>query len=171
MKMKKIAITVLLLFLINQILISQEYQVPKNVKLDNLESYKNYEQNVLQGINWLEDTKIDQQLEKRKETSAFLLRWITGTPIFSIGLQAFQVELTEKNSDLLISFLGGWTKFALENPTEKDNLVLANMAGILSIIKVYSFNKENGIKKDKKIERLIDLSQIELEKWIKNQLE
>lgn len=171
MKMKKITITILLLLFVNQLLISQEYQVPANAKLENSQDYKNYEQNVLQGINWLENTKIDNQQEKRKETSAFLLKWITGTPTFSVALQSFQVGLTEKNPDLLLSFLGGWAKFAINNPKEKDNVVEANLAGIKSILKVYNFNKENSIKKDKKIEKLLKLDRVGLENWIKKQLE
>ena len=122
---------------------SQEFTIPKNVTLKSDSDYKKYENDVLQGINWLENTPINQQVAKRKKVSAFLLQWMTGTPSFSIKMQSFQMELTEKNPDLLISFLGGWAKYALENPADKDNELAANIAGFESLIKVYTSNKEN----------------------------
>jgi hypothetical protein len=166
---KIIAITLLLL--VCQKTLSQEFEIPKNLKLEKESDYAKYEVDVLNGINWLENTGIKDQLAKRKNTSAFLMQWMTGTPSVSIGLQAFQTKLTEKNPDLLITFLGGWTKFAIENPSEKEDVIKANIAGFQSLIKVYSANKGSGIKKDKKIEKLIKLNQEELEEWVRKEVE
>lgn len=162
-------IAILLLF--GQMAFAQDFEVPENVHLEKEADYLKYEADVLNGINWLENTGINEQLNKRKNTNAFLMKWILGTPTITIGLQVFQTELTKKNSDLLLSFLGGWTKFAIENPSEKDDVIKANIAGFQSLIKVYSANKGNGIKKDKKIEKLIKLDLSELEKWVRKEVE
>ncbi|HHC79245.1 MAG TPA: hypothetical protein ENK46_05135 [Flavobacteriia bacterium] len=170
MKIQKFTLAILFLLFISQTLFSQEFTIPKNVTLKSDSDYKKYENDVLQGINWLENTPINQQVAKRKKVSAFLLQWMTGTPSFSIKMQSFQMELTEKNPDLLISFLGGWAKYALENPADKDNELAANIAGFESLIKVYTSNKENGIKKDKKVEKLAKLDKTGLEKWVRKKL-
>ena len=168
-KFELITITILLIF--SQITFAQDFEIPKNLQLEKEADYIKYEADVLNGINWLENTSVEQELAKRKNTNAFLMKWIIGTPTISIGLQEFQTKLTEKNPDLLISFLGGWTKFAIENPSEKDDVIKANIAGFQSIIKVYIANKGNGMRKDKKIEKLIKLNPTELEKWVRKELE
>ncbi len=163
--------SLILLFLFTGFsLFSQEFEVPENVKLEKAEDYQKYETEVLKGIDWLENTKIEEQMVKRQNTNAFLMQWMSGTPDVSIGLEAFQLALTEKNPDLLLSFLGGWTRFSLENPEEKDNPLLANEAGIKSILKVYELNKGKGVKKDKRVERLLSKDDQELRVWIQNKL-
>lgn len=164
-------ITILILILFGQLTIAQDFEIPQNIQLEKEADYVKYETAVLNGINWLENTGVEEHLTKRKNTSAFLLKWIMGTPTITISLQSFQIELTEKNPDLMITFFGGWTKFAIENPSEKDNVIKANIAGFQSIINVYNANKGNGIKKDKKIEKLIKLNPAELEKWVIKKIE
>lgn len=170
MRNAKVLFLVLPLLLLSKTSFSQDFKVPENISLTSASDYEKYEDIVITGIKWLEDTPIDQQISKRKETSAFLLKWITGTPTFSIGLQAFQIELTNKNPDLLMSFLGGWTKYALENPDQKSNEVATNLAGFESLVKVYASNTDNGIKKDKKVEKFMKLNKQERENWIREQL-
>jgi len=65
-------------------------------------------------------------------------------------MQTFQTDLTKKNPSLLITFIGGWIKHALENPTKQISALEGNMAGFESLIKVYSKNKASGMKKDKR---------------------
>lgn len=95
---------------------------------------------------------------------------MSGAPDFSIVVLPFQMDLTESNPDLLMSFLGGWTRFAIENPSHKDNELMANKAGIQSLLKVYAMNKGNGIKKDRKVEKLLKMEDAGLEKWIASNL-
>ena len=166
---KFISITVLLLT--TQMIFAQDFEIPKNIKLKQESDYMKYEDDVLNGINWLENTSIQEQITKRENTSAFVLKWIMGTPTISIGLQAFQIDLTKKNPELLTSFLGGWTKFAIENPSEKEDAIKANIEGFKSLIKVYSANLGKGMKKDNKIEKLIKLSPEELKEWVRKEVE
>lgn len=151
---------------ISGILTAQEFEVPQQVKLEKPEDYSQYKQAVLSGITWLENTPVQNDKVKRESTSAFLLKYMSGTPDFTIAVMPFQMDLIEANPDLLLSFLGGWTRFALENPVQKDNALMANKAGIQSLMKVYVLNKGNGMKKDKKIERLLKMDEATLERWI-----
>ncbi|WP_400080627.1 hypothetical protein [Winogradskyella sp. R77965] len=170
MKLQKIVITLFVTVLAFQVNFSQEFNIPKNIKLEAAEDYKKHEADVLNCINWLENTPIEQDSEKRLLAKAFLMQWATGTPTMTIEMQAFQLDLTKKNADLLITFLGGWIKHVIENPEDKDNMEAGNIAGITSIIKVYSANKGNGIKKDKRIEKLIKMNPSELQEWVAKKL-
>ncbi len=64
--------------------------------------------------------------------------------------------------------MGGWTKYAIENPNDKD-LFNGHMAGLKSVIKVYKMGK--GVKKDKNVENLCKLYEDKkLEEWVKEQV-
>lgn len=170
MKIQRILIILISTFLLTQSGFSQEFVIPSNVKLESAEDYTNSETDILNGINWLENTPLNEQLDKRTMVNAFLMRWATGTPTVTLEMQSFQMDLTKKNPGLLINFMGGWIKYAIENPTEKNNTQAANIAGINSLIKVYSSNKDNGIKKDKRIDKLMKMSEPELQIWVAEKL-
>jgi len=170
MKIQKTVIVLVFTILSLQSMFSQEFNIPTNVKLETAEDYKTQESNILECINWLENTPVSQDSEKRIMANAFLMQWATGTPTVTIGIQSFQLDLTKKNADLLIIFMGGWIKHAIENPDKKDNVEASNLAGITSIIKVYTANKGDGIKKDKRIEKLIKMNEIELQQWVAEKL-
>ena len=123
---------------------------------------------VINTINWLESTPVTQELEKRKLLNSNLIVWITNSPTVTIELNSKVVTFTKKNSELLITFMGGWIKYALQNSYSQD-AVKCNLAGIRSAIKVYQMG--NGLKRDKQIEKVIELdSKNELEKWLTEQL-
>jgi len=166
MKSQKSLITLFLTILFIQLGFSQEFNVPNNVKLDSAEDFKKYEADILNCINWLENTPVNQNSNKRQNASAFLMMWATGTPTLTIEMQSYQLDLTKKNPGLLMDFMGGWIKYVIENPTEKNNTQAGNIAGINSLIKVYSANKDNGMKKDKRIEKLMKLDESDLQKWV-----
>ncbi|WP_299778891.1 hypothetical protein [uncultured Formosa sp.] len=166
---KFIAITIFVLT--TQMLIAQDFEIPQNIKLEQESDYIKYEKDVLKAINWLENTSVEEHVTKREHTRVFVMKWIMDTPTITIGLQAFQIDLTEKNPELLTSFLGGWTKFAIENPSEKEDVIKSNIAGFKSLMKVYSANKGKGIKKDNKVEKLIKLSPEELNAWVRKEIE
>ena len=132
------------------------------------EAFVASEKKVIATINWLENTPLDQNPNLRDQQKALFLAWITNSPTVSIEVNAKTIPFSEKNPELLIIYMGGWTKYSLEN-SYSENLVKCNLAGIKSAIKVYK--KGVGIKKDKSMEKLIELDEKEeLEKWITEQL-
>ncbi len=93
-----------------------------------------------------------------------LLAWLTNSPTVTLELNADVLTFTKKNPDLIIIFMGGWTKYSLENNYSSDN-IQGSLAGLKSVIKVY---KNLSLKKDKEVENLIELDNNgELENWVK----
>lgn len=147
---------------------AQDFNVPKEIKLDNAGDYVKYEKDIVSCVNWLEATPLNEQADKRKNASAFLILWITGSPTVSIELQDYVLDLTKKNNDFLTLYMGGWTRFAIENPNEKDQSKF-HLAGLKSIIKVYNAGK--GVKKDKNVQELVEADEKgELGKWLEEKL-
>jgi len=131
------------------------------------EEFVQSEPAVVNTINWLEQTPLDEK-EERKTQQALLVAWIINSPTVSIELNEKTVPFTKKNDALLVMFMAGWTRYCLQNNYSKDP-VQCNLAGIKTAMIVYK--KGIAIKKDKEMEKLIALdNKGELEQWIKETL-
>ncbi|MBL7901167.1 MAG: hypothetical protein JNK73_04160 [Bacteroidia bacterium] len=137
-------------------------QVPKT-----REEFVESEKKTIATIDWLENTPIHEQTEKRKKLNALLLAWITNSPTVTIELQAELLEFSKKNNALLMYYMGGWTKYALLNNYSTDQLK-CNLAALRSVCKAY---KTGDFTKDKNVQKLLDLDEKgKLEGWIQKQL-
>lgn len=166
--MKKLSLMALLTVSLTTISVGQEFKVPEHYRLEAKEDYKPYEADVIACIDYLCKTPIDDKSELTKKANAFLLKWITGSPYVHIKVEPYLSKLTKKNPGLLMIFLGGWTKHALQNP-DKVNDLSGNLAGLRSLIKVHGSGK--GVKKNKEISRLEKLDEEgKLEAWLKERI-
>lgn len=146
-------------------LVAQEFEVPKNYVLKEKEDFSKYESEVLKGIDWLIQTPLNIQPEKRKEINSFVMTWLTGSPDVSIDIKPEIVSFMKPNADLLIVFMCGWAKYSLETK-DYNNKIKGNLSGIEAVIEFYVKNKEN-LKKDKNVEKYIKLKEEEkLEDYI-----
>ena len=147
--------------------IAQEYQVPQKVKLEKPEDYAVYEPDILRCIDYLESSSLDQS-DLRKEASAFLVTWLSGCPNVSVEIQPYVLELISKNNGFLTIFMGGWTKYALQNPGDKDKLQ-GHLAGLRAIIRVYKNGK--GVHEDSAVDEIVEADKnASLQEWIQNKL-
>src|SRR3982750_2044131 len=88
---------------------AQEFQVPENIKLEKKEDYTVYEKDVIAAAKWLEATQVGKETEKRQKVNTFLLIWITGSPTVSLEINKFALDLTDKNPQLNMMFMAGFT--------------------------------------------------------------
>ena len=155
--MKKINILFILSFLYILSLKAQQFEVPRNMALSTPEDYRNSVPDVVQAYNWLLNTPVDQEVEKRKDVSAFLFKWMEGSPSVTVNLDSKIVTFLDC-PDCLMIFMGGWTVHTLNNNYDKDPVKGAT-AGIRAVIDFYKKNKlalginnniEKYIKLDKK---------------------
>lgn len=138
-------------------LFAQEFEVPKNYVLKGKEDFSKYESEVLKGIDWLFQTPINSQSDKRKEVNMFILSWLEGSPTVSVEIKQEIVSFMKPNPDLLMIFMCGWTKYSLENK-DYNNKIKGSQKGVEAVIEFYVKNKEN-LKKDKNVEKYIKLKE------------
>lgn len=149
-------ITLLLILITLPIgLYAQDFEVPKNYTLDKAEDYAPYEQDIINCFDWLMITPINEQTEKRKEANIFLLKWLIGSPNVHIEIKQEIVTFIGTSPDLLMIFMGGWTKYSLESKNF-DNKIEGTKAGIESVIEFYNKNRK-FLPKDKNIEKYIKM--------------
>ena len=145
-------VSIMVLFGIS--LFGQEFQIPTNYSLVKAEDYTAYEQDVINGINWLISTPIEQDVEKRKGVNTFLMKWMTGSPTVKIEVRQ-EIVTFLSSPDLLMAFLAGWTKYSLET-RDFSNALKGNVAGIETVIIVYNKNKK-VVGKNREVEKYIKL--------------
>lgn len=146
--------TLLLSFLVIMGIQAQDFNVPKDYKLEKAEDYALYEQDVLNGINWLMEVPLDEMPEKRQGVNAFVMKWLMGTPYLHLEIKQ-QIVTFAGVPELLMMFLGGWAKYSIENK-DYNNKVAGNLAGIEAAI---SFYKKNSLPKNKEIENYIKMKE------------
>jgi len=142
----------------------QEYDVPKSYNFEDEEAYKTYEPQIKNTINWLLETSLGKDAIKRQEANKFLITWLTGTPNITINADSRIITFIETNGELLMPFMGGWTKYSLDN-NYSDDLIQCNKAAIETVIAFYRKNR-GFLKKDKEVEKyekLMDKGKLEEE--------
>jgi len=150
-------------FALTKFAVAQTYDVPKDYQLKVKEDYAKYEAEVINTVDWLQQTSWDDDQDKRKEANAFLMAWITGSPNVTITIGSPLMKLVNKNPDLLMTFMGGYTKYCLQHRDTLDAHA-ANVAGLKALLSKYQTEKNH--KKDSAVEKLIKVDQDgKLEEW------
>jgi len=148
---------------------AQEFEVPMGYKSDMKDDYKKYEADILKAIEYLENTPLNENINKRSEVKSFLMAWTSGSPGITIILNPYVMDFCKVNKEFLIIFMGGWSKYYLENNYDNDELKGA-LAGIHSVIKVYKMGK--GINEDSEVEDLIEMDdEGKLEEWLQDEID
>lgn len=148
---------------------AQDLIAAKDIHLNSEQDFKDFEGEVLKYIDWLATHSLDDL--QRADVNAALLIWISDTPTLTISLNSYVMDYTKKNPDFLMLFMAGWSKFVINHPEAKSDPLKCNLAGVQAILDYYPKGKKFGIKKDKKIAKLLKIqANNNLEKFIKDQL-
>lgn len=151
--MKKHFLLILMVTL-TRVALSQTLEVPKNYVFKTSADYTAANEQVMRCIDWLLQTPAAEQPDQHKEAQTFLLQWLTGTPEVSMEINANILTFMQSSPDLLMIFMSGWAKYALES---KDNSKISgNIAGLEAVMDYY---KKNNLPNDKNVERFIKMKE------------
>lgn len=145
---------------------SQYFEVPENYELNTKEDYAKYEKDVVDCVNWMENSPFDKDGEKWTNANTFLLKWLAGSSTVNIKVNSkLVIKDFDKNPQFMILFLAGWTRYSLKNNYSNDPQ-RGYVEGFKTVIKVYK--KGIGIVKTKDMDHLIKIfDKGKLENWIK----
>lgn len=144
------------------------FNMPQNIVLTTKEDYVNYENDIINAAKWLEETPLNSEIEKRKEITAFVVTWISGSPNVSVMIHSNLTKLYGKNLPLLGIYLASYARHFLENK-ETATTFSGNKAALISMMTVYK--KGINIEKNKEMEKLIKLSNSnKLDAYVKTKL-
>lgn len=168
MKFNKIIIFLFLISFINiHTVFAQDFKVPKGYSFKTAEDFKKYEPDILKCIEYMENAPVNDTSNSRKKINSFLLEWLTDVPYIHITVNSAVMKLTNENAGFLLIFLGGWAKYSILNPDDKE-MVNGYLAGIESILNSYRNGK--GVNEDKAVLELIKIQENgKLREWVVQQ--
>lgn len=167
MKIKKLLPIFILSFFLNINLIAQSnFEIPADNKLLTKQDSIKMGKDVIEAAKWIITTDLDKEEVKRKAVNGFVLKWYIDNIGLNMSLVEKLSEMNEGNSDLLLVYFAGASKYFIENKPSKNGFE-ATKAGLLSVIEVYK--KGIGITKSKGLEDLTKLKEEnKLDQYIKN---
>jgi hypothetical protein len=167
--MAKRFVFIILLLFATPAAIAQKFAVPLNYQFENEDDYQKYQPDVLKAIDWFQETPWNEKRIQRNEVGQFLMDWIEGCPYVVVETSDDINDLGNNNYDLLIAYLGGYTKYLLEH-SELSFKNEARMAGMKALFAKYE--KDKVFTRDKKVEELMQLDQQGgLQHWLSEELD
>lgn len=161
----RISLAALLGFLLLSVVTAaQEFDVPANLPKTKDEFVKS-EPDFIAAAKWLESTAVGAQADKRKKMNAWALQWVMNSPTVTVEVMSSLMKPFDKNPELSLLSMIGYTRYCLENNYSTDKLK-CNTAGIKAALNCY--NLGGDVKKDKAITKLLEADKEgKLEDWVK----
>jgi len=155
-------------FFLSQKGLCQDYSVPVNYELKAREDYSRYEKNIIDAANWLMAIPLNEQKDKRKEVSSFVVQWVNGSPTVNVEINPIILDFEKKNQGMLVLYMAASAKYVLQNNYSND-MRAKHRAALRDLIKVYKDGK--GIQRDKKMEKLIKKDEKgQIDEWLEENL-
>ncbi len=141
---------------------AQEWNVPaysfEGVQPGDPEGrYAKFNDDIIKCHDWLQNTPIGTDEMKRIEAKRFLLKWSFGCTQVTIVIHSDLMYADRSENELLVSFIGGWSKYALQHlDRDKDEIAVdAAIAGIEAEIDLYKKN-EKAFSSNKELKKKIN---------------
>jgi len=142
--LKNIIFLFLLIFSIPAISQNLDWEKLRASSFETKEDIDKFEKQIPSIIKWLNNHSIDHP--DRPHANALFLFWLEKTATLTVTLESYVMDYNKKNPDFFILFMTGWTKYVLENPTQKEDTLKCNLAAVNAILDFY---KKGKIKKEK----------------------
>src|SRR5947209_3742656 len=96
--------------------------VPENYLLNARGDYTRYQGDLIKTIDWLQNASWSEPIDNRKPANAFLIAWVSGSPDVTISIDHHLIKLMDKNPELMVIYMGGFTKYALQHKTDFNKI-------------------------------------------------
>lgn len=132
----------LFIFLLCSSLVSFAQVLPnfKHIKLIKRVNYQDAEPAVINTVNYLLNTPINEKNKIRTDAGQFLLKWMNGTPDYTFYLGEKETNYFNTDANLMLMYMAALTKFTLANKEVKDQNTL--VLGSMNIVLTYLSNQE-----------------------------
>ena len=119
--------------------------------------YVKYNDDIIKCHDWLQNTPIGTDEMKRIEAKRFLLSWSIGCTQVTIIIHSDFMYIDRGDNEMIVSFMGGWSKYALQHlDIDKNEIAVdAAIAGIEAEIDLYKKN-EKAFSSNKELKKKIN---------------
>lgn len=115
-------------------------ELPQEFNWQTAEDYRKDAELVKKTLRWLCSAPLNIDLSKRSEANVFVLKWLSGTPDYTIAIETAKLPFLEQHPELLDTFIHGMALGYLskDKPIEQ---VDAYAAGFQAVVQVASQSK------------------------------
>jgi hypothetical protein len=149
-------------------ILAQDFDIPPGYEFKNKDDYRKYEKEVVRAAQWLVAVPFNEQVEKRKQVSRFVVTWINGSPTVNVEINPTIMDFEKTNPGMLVVYMAGCARYVLENNYSRD-MRAKHKAALKGMMDIYQ--KGKGIARDRKMERLIKSeADGKMDKWLDDYL-
>ena len=163
--MKLLPIFILSFFCTINLEAQESFEIPVYAKPVSKQDSIIMKRDVVESTKWIEETDLNKDIIKRKKINAFVLQWYIDNISLNMSLVEKLSDMNEGNSDLLLVFFAGSSRYYIENEISNTKFA-ATKAGLTSVMNVYK--KGIGVTKSEELENLINLTTGKLDKYIED---
>jgi hypothetical protein len=142
---------------------SQNISLPPVSSLKTQQDLERTKPDLIKAANWLEQTPINGNPEKRKEVERFVFMWVSASNTINVEMNRKILGFDDHNPGLAMIYTASAAKYLVQkNSTDR---LQSQIAGLKSVVAVYK--RGIGIKKDKNLDALVQADRKgRLKKWL-----
>ncbi len=125
-----------------------------NIPLNSAANYRKAEPEVILAADYVYSTPIDKENTNRKNTIAFIMKWMAGTSDYSFGMDETIRKIAGNDNDFLGMYFVCLAKYALSKGTDVDRDSLKYNAYVM--LATFCENPDNNYKPNREIKKMID---------------
>ena len=146
---------------------SQDYSSLKDIVLKDTSDYPKAEGKVLECASYLLSTPLDDNNINRKYAIQLIIRWMTGTPAYTFGIDQSITQISKSNASILLLYMACMSKYALENKENSKDPKEMKYNSMLLLIS-YVEDSNHKVKIDGELKKLIQAKkQDKLKQYLK----
>jgi hypothetical protein len=147
---------------------AQDFEMPEDFVVVEKEDYTKYEQKIIEASKWLQAVPFNEQRNKREQVSYFVVKWVNGSPTVTVEIMPIIMDFNSKNNGMLVLYMAACSQYVLENNYSTD-VRAKHKAALNAMMNVYQRGK--GIKKDKKMDKLIKATaEGKMDEWLEQNM-
>lgn len=151
----KIILAFLFCAFITVSLTAQQFKGLDNLPMKTDEDFKKAEPTIKDCVKYILSHPVDKNDESGQNANRFLIKWMTGTPDYSFGVDGDAVKYTKKDELLLAAFMASMVRVVLDKPElAKDQKAMKIAA--FKVFADYCADDKNKVTRTADIKKLIE---------------
>lgn len=141
----------ILAFIVYPFLSWSQPDLPEEFVLDTPEDYPQYQELVIESLQWLLRTPLEEAVNLRAKHNAFDLIWLSGSPSVSIDINSKAMPFMENHEELFYTFMHGMAMYQLKHPDAEVNEIKLHSYGLKAVaemvLKSYDIDMDPTLRK------------------------
>lgn len=125
--------------------------LPDEFELNTPEDYPQYQEIVIESLQWLLKTPLEEEVNLRAKQNAFDLIWLSGSPTISLDIDSKAMPFMENHEELFYTFIHGIALYQLKHPDEKIDKVKLHSYGLKAVaemvIRSHNIDMDSTLRK------------------------